>query len=312
MADKNGASRYREVLQSYLSGAGEDSLMLAYDIGRKALENGASVLDIASAHKTAIVDILREDSDRNAIELLEAAEPFLFESLSSFEMNQQSVAEANSILRRLNHMLEDEAGRIAHALHDEAGGILASARMEFDLASRNLPDDVLERFEQVRQLLDQTGEQLRHLSHELRPMILDDLGILPALNYLASGISKRTGVEIAVHGRLESRPPPAVELAVYRAVQEALNNLVRHGGDVTEATVRIARHKSVLSCIIEDDGCGFDPDAVLADKSRTSMGLAGIRERVHAVGGALTIDSQPGEGTCLTVKIPLNDSHAGH
>lgn len=308
MSGNDIAAKFTGALQSYLKEPGEDALLGAYDLGRQALADGASVLDITSAHKAALITLLREQPGRDAAELMDTAEPFLFEALSSFEMSQRSVNDANDILRRLNHMLEDEAGRVAHALHDEAGGILASARMELDLASRDLPQDVLDRLEQVRQLLDQTGEQLRHLSHELRPMILDDLGLLPALDYLAQGISKRTGLQIDVHGKLDLRPAPAVELAIYRGVQEALNNVVRHGENASRATVRLSRHRGHVSCMIEDDGCGFELDAILADKGRTSMGLAGMRERVHAVGGKFTIDSEPGEGTCVTLQVPVTET----
>jgi signal transduction histidine kinase len=137
-------------------------------------------------------------------------------------------------------------------------------------------------------------------------MILDDLGLLPALDYLAKGVSERTGLQTAVYGRLDRRPDSAVELAVYRAVQEALNNVVRHGGDVNQATVRLSRRRSQLSCIIEDDGDGFDPVAVMADKGRTTMGLAGIRERIYAVGGSLDIQSSR-RGTVISIQIPVND-----
>lgn len=240
------AGEFADALKAFLTGAGEESLLAAYEIGRDALAAGISVLDIASEYKNVLISILEENRSRDPVELIRAAEPFLFECLSPYHLSQQSALEANSILRRLNQMLEEEAGRIAHALHDEAGGILASARMKLDLAARDLPEDVLERLEQVRELLDQTGEQLRHLSHELRPIILDDLGLVPALDYLAQGLSKRAGLEVVVYGSLNRRPDPAAELALYRAVQESLNNVARHATNATRATVRISRRQSQI------------------------------------------------------------------
>lgn len=297
---------FTEALKAWLSGAGEEALTVAYERGRRTVTEGGSMLGIAAAYRSALIEVLGENPQSDPIGLLTDAEPFLFESLSSFDMSQRAVAEANGILRRLNHMLEDEASRVAHSLHDHAGSILASARMQLDLAARDLPADVLQRLEQVRQLLDQTGEQLRHLSHELRPMVLDDLGLMPALEYLAHGVQGRTGLNVIVSGQLDRRPLPAVELAVYRAIQEALNNIVLHAGDVSLARVRVERRRpDELSCFVEDDGCGFDPDVVLEDKSRSGMGLAGIRERIHAIGGTFSIQSAPDAGTLVFLRIPV-------
>jgi len=303
MNAQNPTDKFAHALKAFLTGAGEESLLAAYEIGRNALAAGTSVLDITAEYKNVLISILEDDRSRDPVDLIRAAEPFLFECLSPYHLSQQSALEANSLLRRLNQMLEEEAGRIAHALHDEAGGILASARMKLDLAARVPPEDLLERLEQVRQLLDQTGEQLRHLSHELRPIILDDLGPVPALDYLAQGLAKRTGLEIVIDGHLDRRTEPAVELALYRAVQEALNNVARHARNATRATVRISRQRSQIHCTIEDDGSGFDPETVLADSGHTTMGLAGIRERVHAVGGSLDIDSSAA-GTVISVRVP--------
>lgn len=307
MAAEGIAERVMTGLRAYLDEPGEDALLEAYDIGRQALADGESVTEIVEAHQLALQRVLRDSPESDASALMQRAGPFLVECLSPFDMSQRSVLEANSILRRLNQMLEDEAGRIAHALHDEAGGILASARMELDLAVRDLPPEILDRVQQVRELLDQTGEQLRHLSHELRPMILDDLGLMPALQYLASGITTRNKLDVEVQGDLPERPPAAVELAIYRVVQEALNNVVRHADGATSVVVRISRHRDLLSCIIDDDGCGFDLATVMSDRSTTTMGLAGIRERIHAVGGSLEVHSLPGQGTRLTLKVPLLD-----
>jgi signal transduction histidine kinase len=296
---------YVEALEAFSAGAGEEALTRAYELGRQALADGVGILELVGLHHEALAGMLESGSAAEAVASIRAAEAFLIESLSAFEMSQRAVGEANMILRRLNRMLEEEAGRIAHALHDEAGGILATARMELDLASRGQPRGVSERLRQVRELLDRTGERLRHLSHELRPTILDNLGLKPALEYLAEGVSGRTGINIAIEGELRERPSAAVELAVYRVAQEAINNAVRHGERVSALSLRLEERQDRLRCLIEDDGGGFDVEAALSDTSDAGLGLLGMRERLHAVGGTLGIDSMPGRGTTIEISVPM-------
>lgn len=298
---------YQQALQGFLEESNEDALNGAYELGRRKLEIGIGILEIISVHHDALAIALHDVPPGEKWQAVQNAQSFLIECLSPFEMSHRAAAEANRTLRRLNQVFEEEARRVAHALHDEAGGILASARIELDLATRNLPQDILTRVDQVRQLLDDTGEQLRHLSHELRPAILDDLGLRPALEYLARGVSERTGVSVSVHGDFAKRLPPAIEIAVYRAVQEALNNAARHGGDKSEASVQLSQRNSQLRCIIQDNGAGFIVTSVLADKSNSSLGISGMRERVHAVGGSIKIESRPGLGTNIELIIPFQE-----
>lgn len=213
--------------------------------------------------------------------------------------------EANAALRRLNELLEGEVGRIAHALHDQAGSILATATLELDLAARELVPGGQERLAGVRRLLDETGEQLRHLSHELRPTILDDLGLRPALEFLAQGMEQRTGLRIKVTGQARTRLPVGAEIAIYRIVHEALNNTVRHGGGTATVNIALEQGENHLRCVITDDGAGFDVEAVLAPGGKRGLGLLGMRERASAVGGSCLITSRPGAGTRVEVVVPL-------
>jgi signal transduction histidine kinase len=229
---------------------------------------------------------------------------FLIESLSPFEISHRSVDEANAALRRLNETLETEVGRIAHALHDQAGSILATATLELDLAAKELPAGG-QRLAGVRQLLDETGEQLRHLSHELRPTILDDLGLRPALEFLAQGFEQRAGLKVSVTGQLRGRLPVGAEIAIYRIAHEALNNAVRHGGGQTTVTILLEQHAQEIRCRIVDDGAGFDAAVLLAPGGKRGLGLLGMRERANAVGGRCDIRSVPGEGTAIELVVPL-------
>ncbi len=211
---------------------------------------------------------------------------------------------AQEALRRLNEALEGEAKRIAHALHDEAGQLLAAVYLAVADVCHELPSPARERLGRIWVLLDEVDEQLRRLSHELRPTILDDLGLGPGLDFLAGGTSKRTGLPIAVEGSTGGRLPPAIETAFYRSVQEALNNVTKHA-KATCVRIELQREPAAIRCVVRDDGIGFDVPGVQARRGDRGLGLVGIRERLHALGGRLQITSAPGQGTELLMTIPL-------
>src|SRR5438093_377787 len=211
---------------------------------------------------------------------------------------------AEKALHRLNEMLEEEAKRIARALHDEAGQLLATVHIALAEVARELPLPVRKRLQEVRGLLNQVDEQLRHLSHELRPTILDDLGLCPALGFLAQGVSTRTGLLITVKGSTEGRLPLSIETALYRIVQEALTNISKHAR-ATRVQIQFQREARRIRCVVRDDGIGFDVPSVLHRKGEQGLGLIGIRERLNALGGTLQITSAPGRGTELLITVPL-------
>jgi signal transduction histidine kinase len=206
---------------------------------------------------------------------------------------------------RYLHAREEEAKRIAHQLHDEAGQITASIHLALAEIGRELPAPGRERLQQVTASLDEFEEGLRRLSHELRPTILDDLGLRPALEFLAEGFSARTGIAIRVEGTAKRRVNPLVETAIYRVVQEALANIARHSS-AGHASIELTRERACLLCTVRDDGVGFDPDLLLSgDADRRGLGLLGVRERLDALGGRIQIRSAPGTGTELSVAVPL-------
>jgi len=158
--------------------------------------------------------------------------------------------------------------------------------------------------EDVQGLLHKIEEQLRHLSHELRPTILDDLGLHPAIEFLADGVSRRTGLQITVEGVPGKRMPAPTETALYRIVQEALTNVTKHA-QASRVTIRFARDGRLLRCSIGDNGAGFDVLAVQARRGARGLGLIGIQERLNAVGGTLNITSIPGSGAELIICVPV-------
>jgi PAS domain S-box-containing protein len=211
---------------------------------------------------------------------------------------------AKKALHHLNQALEEEVKRIAHALHDEAGQLLASVHIGLAEVVRDLPAHSAQRLHDVRGLLDKIEEQLRHLSHELRPTILDDLGLRPALEFLADGVSRRTGLQIVVDGSTDVRLPTSTETAVYRVVQEALTNVTKHAR-AKRVTIMIERSGPCVRWILRDDGVGFDVPTVLGRRGSRGLGLIGIQERLHGIGGTLEITSTPRGGTQLLISIPV-------
>jgi len=298
---------YLAALRAHLDGAGEESLARAYEIGRRALGEGLGVLGLIAVHEGAVAALVRERRLSAAgARLLAASGAFLAESLSSFEMTHRGYQEAVVALRSMNQRLEDEARRIAHALHDDAGQLLVSVHLGLEAATTGLPAGARARFDGVRALLDDIERQLRRLSHELRPTILDDLGLLPAIEFLARGLSERSGVPIRVVGSGRRRLPTAVETALYRVVQEALRNAVRHAS-AGGIELRLDHGAGGVRLLVKDDGRGFDVATTLGRRGSRGLGLIGMRERLNEVGGALAIKSAPGSGTEIWISIPLEE-----
>jgi len=226
--------------------------------------------------------------------------------------NAQLYEELNGHRDRLRALMggilrikEEEAKRIAHALHDEAGQVLASVHLALEEMAAELPSSARAHLRNIRNQLDRIGGQLRRLSHELRPMILDDLGLQPALHFLAQGVSARTGIPVTVECSTDGRLSPAIETAIYRIVQEALVNVTKHA-QATSVRIQLQREADLIRCGVRDDGVGFDVPAVVAQRGKPGLGLLGIRERLDALGGKLSITSAPGRGTELLITIPIN------
>ncbi|MEX0899999.1 MAG: ATP-binding protein [Gammaproteobacteria bacterium] len=293
--------KYQNALGEYLARGGEASLNEAYELGRTALSSGKGLLEVVSMHQLATVAALNGRAD-GVGDLVGGAGRFLIESLSPYEVLQLGNRESNAALRRLNQILEEEAKRIAHVLHDEAAQMLATVYLELSDMMREAPESVHDHVRRITAHLDTVREQLRRLSHELRPPILDQLGLLPALQFLGDGYRKRTELEVTVSGSVNGRFNPELETAFYRAVQEALNNVVRHAR-ATKVGVRLWVRKGTMHCTIKDDGVGFDPAET--EGKLHGLGLLGIRERVAALHGSLAMKSAPGKGTELHISIPL-------
>jgi len=299
------AREYRDTLQRYLEDGGEVALERAYEIGRRGLGEGVGVLNMAALHHEAIAEIFAGRKRPRPIsgEALRKAGLFFAESMSPFEMTHRAIGEANQALRHMNDALEDEVKRIAHALHSEAGQLLAAVHLSLDRVERELDLPAQLQFQEVKDLLDGVDRQIRRLSHELRPTLLDDLGLVPAIEFLSEGIAQRSGLRVSFRSSNVSRLPSAMETVLYRVIQEALNNVVKHA-QATSVKIRLRSTGKVVHCNIVDDGLGFDPAASTSDRQERGLGLVGIREKLHPLGGGIRISSAPGRGTKLFIDVP--------
>jgi two-component system sensor histidine kinase UhpB len=181
-----------------------------------------------------------------------------------------------------SNSMRREIKRIAYAVHDEAGQLLVAVHLALADVARELPRPQKEQVGCIEELLNQVEKQLRRYSHELRPTVLDDLGWIPAIRFLAEGVS-------TVVGRL----PGPMEIALYRIVQEALTNAAKHL-KASRVRIRIGRKNRLFCCSIEDDGVGFDVRAVQSGGKRRGLGLIGMQERLNGIGGTPSIDSARG------------------
>ncbi len=301
---------YRSSLREYAAEGGEPALGRAYELGRRALSEQKSLVELASLHHQAVLALVCDaESGKRREELLRSSAEFLAECLSPYEMAHRGFQDAVTALRQLNETLEEEIKRIAYAVHDEAGQLLVAVHLALAEVALELPEPQQAQFARIKEMLNQVEKHLRRYSHELRPTILDDLGWIPAIRFLAEGISKRANLPIHIDAAVPGRPPATVETTLYRIVQEALTNAVKHA-KASNVWIRAWRENLVLCCSIRDDGGGFDSNQAHAARGHKGLGLIAMQERVTAIGGTLHIESRPGHGTELSIRLPLEGDHA--
>jgi signal transduction histidine kinase len=194
-------------------------------------------------------------------------------------------------------------------VHDEAGQLLVAVHLALAEVAPELPEPQQAQVARIKELLNQVEKHLRRYSHELRPTILDDLGWIPAIRFLADGVSKRADLPIHIEASVSERLPSTIETTLYRIVQEALTNAVKHA-KADHVWIRAWRENLLLRCSIRDDGEGFDSGRAHAVPGRKGLGLIAMQERVTAIGGTLHIESRIGIGTELSIQIPLEGDHA--
>ena len=225
-----------------------------------------------------------------------------------FEQVRDNRERLQALSRRLVEVQESERHYIAQELHDEAGQALASLMVGLRLVERDSdnPEKVAARCRELKQIADGVLENLHRLAIDLRPASLDHLGLVAALRHYTERISEDQSlvVQFQTIGKIE-RMPGEVETAIYRIVQEALTNVIRHA-HATHADILLERRGDQLIVVVEDDGVGFDLQAPKTGQGgrRLPLGMIGIRERADMLGGLVTIESAPGKGTTILLEVP--------
>jgi signal transduction histidine kinase len=204
---------------------------------------------------------------------------------------------------------EAERGRISRELHDGVGQSLTALKIQLELLEQSAAAEgspILPRLSELKSLADRSLQDVRQISHLLRPQMLDELGLVATLRWLVRTFRNRTGIEVELQCEgIVDRTDPDVETVVFRVVQEALTNVAKHAGS-TSASVRLGREDGRLRLTVQDEGAGFDAAAALAggDDDR-GFGLRGMRDRVQLFGGRFALRSSPGAGTVIEADVPL-------
>lgn len=330
LISKELLDHYSDSLINYLGQPGESGLLGAQRFGRKALSHGLGLPDMAAIHHELLRLLLvcsladgtpaeagsrsrlgrlrdlsrffRELMPEESTAALKAAGYFFTESIAAFETSHRQSQDAAAAMNERNRRLEEQAGRIAHAIYDETLQLLASVNLVLDQIAARLPACGRE-FSECSQFLDLIRGQLTRFSHDLRPAILDDIGLDAAIELLADRCARTAGIEIAV--KTVSLRPLSYSLAtvLFRAVQEALTNISAHARG-TRASIRLKQTGGAITCSIRDNGIGFDAPEIFSARGGRGLGLIGIRETVGACGGTLAVESSPGKGTEILISVP--------
>ena len=216
--------------------------------------------------------------------------------------NTHARADLQELSSRLLRAQENERRNLARELHDEVGQSLSAILMETENARcAEQSEDLRGHLSSIRTLAEKTVNEVRDLALLLRPSMLDDFGLVPALNWHAREMTKRTGLNVVVSAdEAADDLPDEHKTCIYRMVQEAVNNAARHARART-VEVAVRRENQSMVFTVQDDGAGFDPRIV------RGLGLLGMEERVRRLGGQLRIDSRPGRGTRISAELPLSE-----
>jgi len=228
------------------------------------------------------------------------------------ELKQRDQLRAK-LLQKVIGAQEEERRRIARELHDETSQLIGALALGLDTAMATLPAGVSrERLLEVKALTARMLDGIHRMSFDLRPSVLDDLGLFSAIGWYAERDLKRRGIAVRCEfDETETRLPPEIETALFRAVQEAITNIVKHARAET-VLIQCALGPKAVMIEIEDDGEGFDPAGISATAAAVGgrgLGLAGIKERIELLGGSAVIESAPGQGTRVVLTVPIGGDH---
>ncbi|MBW8865551.1 MAG: sensor histidine kinase, partial [Verrucomicrobia bacterium] len=227
----------------------------------------------------------------------------LFDEAQAMQENLRNLS--NKIL----HTQEEERKHISRELHDEVGQSLTAISVTLGALKNNRnPDDHNRTIAEAQKLLQETMETVHRFARDLRPTMLDELGLLPALRSYLKGFGSRTGLRIHFHGNpIAEKLADAQKTVVYRVAQESLNNVSKHA-HASRVDMTIRKFNDGICMEIMDDGQSFKPDALNNGRHTGRLGLLGMQERVRLVNGQFKIKPHPGKGTMVRVVIPFNQT----
>ena len=253
----------------------------------------------------AVHDRLRADA-RFAEDDIRLAESLVARAAIAVDLSERVSRDA---LRRVVDAEELERARLARELHDETGQALTSILLGLKHLDDVIETDVArDATAALRELVVTTLQDVRRLAVELRPSALDDFGLVPAIERLAGTLAEQSELVVDLEARLgDQRLPAEAETALYRIVQEALTNVVKHAS-ARRVSITLVRKEGFAVVVVEDDGQGFEREATRAG----SLGFVGMRERVELVGGRLTVESARGAGTTIVAEVPVTRTPPEH
>jgi PAS domain S-box-containing protein len=228
------------------------------------------------------------------------------------EISNRLIEQRSRIAARVE-TVEEERRKIARELHDGLGQLLTAAHLNLELAEQDLSDDPAQAKEalmRVKDIITTTIREVRNISQNLRPAVLDDFGLVAAVRNLCDDFSRTGTVQVQFSDyEMKKHYSPAIEIATYRICQEALSNIARHS-KATEASIDIYNRESFILIVIQDNGTGFDP----ADprQANSGSGLINIRERAELLGGNVQIESRRDDGTEILIELPLKQDENFH
>lgn len=263
---------------------------------------GRSLERMRVALKTSLETIARSNQ-----ELEERVEARTQELRGLYSQLREREEWREELLRKVISAQEDERRRLARELHDETSQTMSALAMKLETALGAWPTEASrERLAEAKSLTVRTIEELHRLIFDLRPSVLDDLGLLSAIRWYAERHLGARGISVRCEfSGSEERLTPELETALFRVAQEAITNIAKHAGAET-VLIQVLERADAIAIEIEDDGAGFDPSSLPPPAARErGLGLLGMRERVELFGGRIEIDSAPGRGTRIAVTAPL-------
>jgi signal transduction histidine kinase len=295
------------VYESFLSSVHPDDASRVLGVSRKARASGEPFeLEYRIVTRTGEVKNIREvghvikDAEGKIAGLFGTAQDITQRKRAELEL-ESSRDQLRALTARLQSVREEERTRVAREIHDELGSGLTAIKIDLSSLTQDLPPEKRQECASILKEIDDTIQAVRRLSTELRPGILDTLGLVAAIEWAAGDFEARTGIkcrlELPQHGiTIDSEHTTAL----FRIFQETLTNVARHA-EATELCVRMAEAKGSLLLEVHDNGKGFDDNLLFSGRS---LGILGMRERALLLGGELTITGAPGQGTTVTVRIP--------